>query len=170
MAHEQSALVAPIDPDAVDHSPSLAAVHWVSLSTPYAISAAAGRAFVRPPSIHSSAGASILRRSSSSFAGRNVPWCAVLCSFSRRNMGCELMFLRGSDENLYHLYRVLFCSLDRPGSLARKRLAIAMDRAAWPCCWRKAIFRRFQSSLNAGRCGQIAIPEIRRSRSQSDAS
>lgn len=62
MVHQQSAVVAPIYPDAVDHSPSLAAVSpGVSLSTPYATSARCGRAFAPPPSIHSSAGASILR-------------------------------------------------------------------------------------------------------------
>ena len=62
LVHRQSAVLALVYPDAVDHSQSLAVVsHPASLPISRATSAGFEHSFALPSSIHSSAGASILR-------------------------------------------------------------------------------------------------------------
>jgi hypothetical protein len=62
LVHRQNVSLAPVPPDAVDHSQPLAVVsHSASLPVPHTAGACCANTFALPPSIHSSAGASILR-------------------------------------------------------------------------------------------------------------
>jgi hypothetical protein len=61
LVHRQSAAVAPVSPEAVDHFQTLAAVSHPAIAVPAMTSVEHGNALAPPPSIYSSAGNSILR-------------------------------------------------------------------------------------------------------------